>query len=454
MNTICNKPLRVFDEQVIKFLGELSSDLLKSPLVRQHPDISAFAFYIRKANLLKLRSTLFPASQPSNFPNSPLPNSPTSLPCDPCIPWLNPELASRLGRGLCFHIAPANIPVNFAFTWVFSLLAGNANIVRLPSKDFPQVDALLSIIKSHLARYPELEARNLFVKYPRTDNETTAAYCSMADCRMIWGGDRTIAAIKALPAKPRCVDICFADRYSVALINSEAVLAADEAQMARLAEGFYNDTYLMDQNACSSPQVILWEVGKWGSGEVGKLGSSSEALAKEESGEVGKLGSSSEALAKEESGVVEKAKERFWEAVYELAARKYVLQDAVAVDKYTLFCEEAVGNANIESVTRKGNLLYRVELKSLPSDIISHRGKAGFFFEHTLADRQELFSVITEKFQTITQFEIDAAELAQQIAAAHLRGVDRIVPIGKAMDIGVVWDGHDLIRELSRKLDM
>ena len=401
MVTICNKPLRVFDDEIIQFLGELSADLLKSPLVRQYPDISAFAFYIRKANLLKLRDTIFPIAQPLNSPTSQLPKSSTS--------WSNKELAFRLGRGLCFHIAPANIPINFAFTWVFSLLAGNANVVRLPSKDFPQVDALLSIINATLEKYPALKERNAFVKYPRTDNETTATYCQLADCRMIWGGDRTIAAIKALPTKPRCVDITFADRYSVALINADAILKADDDQMARLAQDFYNDTYLMDQNACSSPQVILWE-----------------------------------------GGPVEKAKERFWDAVYELAAKKYVLQDAVAVDKYTLFCEEAVGNANIESVTQKGNLLYRVELKSLPSDIISHRGKAGFFFEYNLTNREELFNVVTEKFQTITQFGIDAVELAQQIAAAHLRGIDRIVPIGKAMDIGVFWDGHDLIRELSR----
>ena len=62
--------------------------------------------------------------------------------------------------------------------------------------------------------------------------------------------------------------------------------------------------------------------------------------------------------------------------MHELAAKKYILQDAVSVDKYTLFCEEAVGNENIKSVIRKGNLLYRVELKSLPPDVISHRGKA------------------------------------------------------------------------------
>lgn len=377
LSNVNNTPLRPFEPMVLDCLGDISAAILKSPVGRQFPDLTAFAFYIRKANLQKLEAAL-------------------SL----------GEI--RLGRGLCFHVAPANIPVNFAFTWVFSLLAGNANIVRLPSKDFPQVNALLAIINAALDKYPELKERNAFVKYPRTDNETTAAYCQMADCRMIWGGDRTIAAIKALPARPRCVDICFADRYSVALINADAVMAADEAQMARLVEGFYNDTYLMDQNACSSPQVILWEHDS------------------------------------------HQARERFWGAVEELAKRKYVLQDAVAVDKYTLFCEEAVGNGNIQSVTHKGNLLYRVELKSLPQDVILHRGKAGFFFEYALKDRGELFKVVTEKFQTVTQFGIDSAELARQVASAHLRGIDRIVPIGQAMNIGVVWDGFDLVRSLSR----
>ena len=378
LSSVNNTPLRPFEPMVLDCLGEISTAILKSPVGRQFPDLTAFAFYIRKANLQKLASNL----------------SPDEI---------------RLGRGLCFHIAPANIPINFAFTWVFSLLAGNANVVRLPSKDFPQVDALLGIINSMLKKYPELQERNAFVKYPRTDNETTAAYCQMADCRMIWGGDRTIAAVKSLPTRPRCVDIAFADRYSVALINAEAILKANDDHIARLAQDFYNDTYLMDQNACSSPQVIVWEGEK-----------------------------------------VAEAQERFWSAVEGVAKAKYVLQDAVAVDKYTLFCEETVGNENIQSVTRKGNLLYRLELKSFSSDVISHRGKAGFFFEYVLKSRDELFKIVTEKFQTITQFGIDVDSLRRQIAEYHLRGVDRIVPIGKAMDIGVFWDGHDLIRELSR----
>jgi hypothetical protein len=31
-----------------------------------------------------------------------------------------------------------------------------------------------------------------------------------------------------------------------------------------------------------------------------------------------------------------------------------------------------------------------------------------------------------------------------------LTGIDRVVSVGKALDIGVIWDGYDLIRTMSR----
>lgn len=34
-------------------------------------------------------------------------------------------------------------------------------------------------------------------------------------------------------------------------------MATCDADMKKLAEAFYNDTYLFDQNACSAPQTIF-----------------------------------------------------------------------------------------------------------------------------------------------------------------------------------------------------
>ena len=373
---IDKSPLPVYADEVCAFIVELSAKLMQSSLVRQYPDLSALAFWGRKKNVEKLKN---------DFGNT--------------FGWL--------GRGLCFHIAPSNVPINFAFTYLFGLLAGNANIVRLPSKDFRQVAALCQVFKEFLKKYPEIEKRTAFVKYSR-DDEITAEFCKMADVRMIWGGDDTISSIKSMPSKPRCIDVAFADRYSLAIINGDRVLSAGEDEIGKLAEGFYNDTYLMDQNACSSPQVILWENDS------------------------------------------AKARDVFWHAVYDVAKRKYVLQDASAVDKYTLMCEEAITNAKFAGFVRQENLVYREELNGLDKDIINHRGKSGYFYEYALKNLEELFLVVTEKFQTITYFGIDEKNLYDRLIAAKVRGVDRIVPVGRAMDIDVIWDGFDLVRVLAR----
>ena len=373
---IIDTPLKVFDEDVCAFIGDLSAEILKSPMARVFPDLSALAFWGRKANLQKVKQDFG-------------------------------KTVGHIGRGVCFHIAPSNIPINFAFSYLFSLLAGNANIVRLPSQTYPQVDAFCSILAEVIAKYPEVKNRTAFVRYSR-DNDITADFCARADVRMIWGGDETIALIKSIPASPRCVDIAFADRYSIALLDGKAVSEADEGKIKRLAENFYNDTYLMDQNACSSPQMIVWQNDD------------------------------------------ESARDRFWDAVVNHAEKKYILQDAVAVDKYTNLCEESISNENLKCARRTGNLLYRMELKSLTPDIINHRGKGGFFYEYVLSDWEELVAVVTEKFQTVTCFGIDTESLRDWIISSHLKGIDRIVPVGKAMDIGSIWDGHDLVRSLSR----
>ena len=66
-------------------------------------------FFCRKGNILNLKKDFF---------------------CDEKL---------RLGRGMIFHIAPSNVPVNFAYSLISGLLAGNKNIVRLPTKDFEQI---------------------------------------------------------------------------------------------------------------------------------------------------------------------------------------------------------------------------------------------------------------------------------------------------------------------------
>ena len=119
--SIDDSPLISFDNEVLDFLQKLSVTLMSNKSVRDYPDIAAFAYFCRLSNIKR---------EQKKYAND-----------------------FRMGRGLCFHIAPSNIPLNFAFSYVMSLVAGNANIVRLPSRDFPQSEIVVSIIKESLKNY-------------------------------------------------------------------------------------------------------------------------------------------------------------------------------------------------------------------------------------------------------------------------------------------------------------
>ena len=90
---------------------------------------------------------------------------------------------------MIFHISPSNVPLNFAFSFIFGLLSGNSNIVRLPSKMFPQV-YILCKCKSRLLqnkKYKLVKDSTAFISYER-DDRITGLISEQADGRVIWGG--------------------------------------------------------------------------------------------------------------------------------------------------------------------------------------------------------------------------------------------------------------------------
>lgn len=374
-----------YSDRVCDFLNSLSQELLSDTEAKTYPDIISFAFWCRKGNIMKLKEDYA-------------------------------EKHIRLGLGLVFHIAPSNVPINFAFSYAFSLLAGNANIVRVSSKNFTQTEILSRVMKKLFSesKFQDMENRTAFIKYDQND-EITRFFSKDANARIIWGGDNTIRNIRKLPILDRGIEVAFADRYSFCVLGVESILNGCDKDLQKLANGFYNDTYLMDQNACSSPHLIVW------SGESDRLID---------------------------------AKNRFWSFVYEEARNKYDLEPVNAMDKFTQLCENAIDSDNISSITQNGNYIYRIGLSSLPKDIHRLRGKCGYFYEYYTKDINFITHIINNKYQTLTYFGIDKAILCDFIVTNGLSGIDRIVPVGSSLDISVIWDGYDLIRLLSRIIDV
>ena len=161
----------------------------------------------------------------------------------------------RLGRGISFHIVPSNIPVLFAFSMATALLAGNTVILRLPEKSTVQEELILSALKQVMEQQPEWKKRIVIVRYGHR-KDVTDTFSQMCQVRVIWGGDNSILEIQQSKLQPGTPELTFADRRSAAVFSAEYILTTEN--LTDILRGFYNDTYLNDQNACSSPSLIYW----------------------------------------------------------------------------------------------------------------------------------------------------------------------------------------------------
>lgn len=370
------RALRPFSEPAVAFLEDLSRRCMRDAAARAYPDVVTFGFWCRRAALMQRQA-------------------------------MYDDLDWRLGRGVTFHVAPSNVAVNFAYSCAAALLAGNASIVRLPSKDFPQVKILCRLWRDALTEHPELQAFFLFVRYGHLD-EVNARYSLLADTRVVWGGDETIRQFRRYPLQPRANEILFADRFSLAILDAEEYLACEDKDA--VAQDFYNDTYLSDQQACTSPHLVVW----WGQ-------------------------------------ETDRAREEFWRRLHERVGSSYELLPVQVVDKLDALLRLGAEQA-ARRVRMSDTLIMRAEVAQLTEALMDVRTGSGFFVEYVAKDLLELRPVLGMATQTISYFGSSADKILAVVQTLCPRGGDRIVPLGKTLEFSLFWDGYDLIRGMSRRI--
>ncbi len=374
------RSLEPFEDEIIDFLDEVSKTIMKDALCKKYADVITFAFWIRKSNTLRLKER-----------------------------FCKDKDSFRLGRGIVFHIAPSNVPVNFAYSLVAGLLTGNANIVRVPSKNFEQVDLITKAFNKVVADKSFFNQYITCVRYDR-NKEINDLFSGLADVRVLWGGDETIDELRKSPMKPRATEITFADRYSLAVINSDSYMKNSDKK--RIAEDFYNDTFLTDQNACTSPRLVVWT-----------------------------------------GSCIDSAKELFWEAEHDVAIKKYNYQSIQGTNKLTKAFLAAEAFDGLKIINRKDNLIVRLSLPYIPANLMDYRDNSGFFYEYDCNDINDIIPICDDKHCQTVAYIGDREELLQ-LAKSGIKGIDRIVPIGHTMDFDLIWDGYNLVSELTRELGM
>ncbi len=383
-NIIKSISFKPFDNLVCEFLSEFSKNLLKNKKNREYTDIVALAFWCSSYNLLRLKK---------NYDDSQI----------------------RFGRGLIFHITPSNVPTNFIYSLLFGIISGNSNIVKVPTNKFIQIDIICNELNKILKKKKYLNIKSLItiLRYKDSDKNLISEKLSKnCDLRIIWGGDKTINTLREFKIQPHASDITFGDRYSLSIINADKLNRINKNELKILTKKFFNDTYLVDQNACSSPHIVLWYSKK----------------------------------------NIKRVAEKFWTELNKKTNMEYILPEIAIIEKYTNLCKDFALNEDIHKNENYSSKLMTIKLKKLKNGLENFRGKWGYFYEYELKNLSKLSKIINKKFQTLTYYGFSKNELVNFINDNNIQGIDRIVPIGQALNMDLNWDGYDIISSLSRRV--
>ena len=373
-------PIRCNDPLLQDFCQALSSRLLRAPTTRQYPDVMTFGYFCRKSSIQRAVDEI-------------------------------PNRDRRLGWGTVLHIAPANIPVNFAFSLLMGLLAGNLNYVRVPSTPFPQVELIVDAIDDVLAetRFVRLRKGVQFFTSER-DHPALAEMVGGASGLVVWGGDATVTKFRAMDKPVSAVELYFPDRASSAVLAASEVLKLNDSGLTKLCGKFFNDTFLVDQNACSSPGIIFW---------VG------------------------------ENKIRAAAKQRFWNRVNECLADRYELEPVRMMDKHLDVMRMVATLERATTLSERGDVIWRFDDK----DLATSRLRFGNFLEFDLNNIDQISAHLRPNEQTITQFGLESRDIFNSLVSSG-RMVDRIVPVGDALAMSMQWDGKHVLSLLSRQVEV
>jgi len=379
-----------FASSRVAFVAELSRRILADRAFREHRELMAMAHWFRQVNLKTLERD-FLAGQEGD------------------------KLFVR--RGVVFHIAPSNVDSVFIYSWLLSLLCGNANIARVSRRRSAQMQAFFAHTASLLQQeaFRSLRDTNLVLSYAH-DAGITERISSRCHLRVVWGGDRTIADIRAVALPPLATELVFANRFSMALLNSDAVLSLDAAAMTSLVQRFYNDAFWFNQQACSSPRVVIW------------AGSQAATTT---------------------------ARSKFWPALGE-QVRLHQPENlpAQVMDRATALFRVAHGHSDARADTQAGAMPSRIWIGRLNElDRASHEGN-GLFIEMNIPDLAGLNDLLSSRDQTIAHFGFDRNDWLAVMPNLPPHAADRIVPVGNALTFSPVWDGVNLLRSFTREIQV
>lgn len=380
-----SSPFPPFHSNVIAFLQDISKELLTKRAYRSHPELIALGYWLRKSHLVELEKR-FKEKYSEKIMKS---------------------------RGVALHFAPSNVDTIFVYSLALSMLAGNHNVLRVSNKQHEQTDMLMELICSLLSKrgHENIAKRTVILTYEH-NREITEYLSQRCHVRIIWGGDETVRTIRSIPLAPLATELAFPDRFSLCALKASEVARIHDDEFEQLIHHFFNDSFLFDQMACSSPRTIVW---------VGDV------------------------------STIEHVRRKFWDRLNRYITRQsYHFSAALQVQK--LATGYYLSTKKETKVFESHPYFSLLQVDRLTDEFRNRHCGGGFFIEITVESLEELAIHLSDKDQTLSYYGFTHEELLCFAHAISNRGIDRIVPIGQALHFDHIWDGFDLLAQFMREI--
>lgn len=317
----------------------------------------------------------------------------------------------RKGVGLVIHISPNNVPLGFAYSFVWGVLSGNSNIVKVPSQYKSQSSLFFEGLDqaNRNAKFRIFSQQNVFTNALSSDTSLleTIREC---DAKVVWGSNSTVESVSLVQKSVYARSIAFPDRISICVMSMRSYSMLQTNEKLDLAKKFVRDFQSFNQLACSSPWIVYWIIDSFSN--------QTQTLINE-----------------------------FWEQVSNEMDSNSTLLTGLGALRMAKLAKISLQASMKYKLARNLRHVTVLEVESL--EMTEVEAGYGVFYQKYHNDFQSVLSELNERVQTVTYFGMSQNELQDEIKLSINYVPKRVVPIGTALEFEWIWDGRDVMSELT-----
>ena len=323
----------------------------------------------------------------------------------------------RRGYGQSLHIAPSNVPANALFTFAFGLLTGNKCLVKISQRSIAALEPVFKVMRQSLNKNECIQNQIRFFSCSHQDQHLRLLIKN-SDLLIVWGGSKTVSKIKELSNNPYQKFIGFPNRSSASILSIDYLIGQSSEMLDKIANNYARDLYFFGQRACTSPRILLIYNPN-----------NRKTWRKDVESFLRLVSIKGENITMQEENIITE---------YDLfkSASTILAQEEIKEDDCQKYNKLFVYNVDDQKYNYKWGGL----------------SKDGCLRIEMITSLNELSKFTAKNAQTVSHAGLREDEYKMLINQLARTKATRVVKFGNSMNMNALWDGYDLIYEMSKIL--